>query len=94
VVRDQCKIGLIPKAISNRKIPFGQMKFIDKSILCQTFINFEATYQFLGIFKNNRFFSLFHSFNQVHGFRPKNNRFLIDCNVQSNTAIIVKHLHK
>jgi hypothetical protein len=29
------------------------MKFIDKSILCQTFINFEAFYQFLGIFKNN-----------------------------------------
>jgi hypothetical protein len=47
------KIGLIPKAISIHKIPFGQMKFIDKSILCQTFINFEATYQFLGIFKNN-----------------------------------------
>jgi hypothetical protein len=38
------------------------MKFIDKSILCQTFINFEATYQFLGIFKNNWFFSLFHNF--------------------------------
>jgi hypothetical protein len=35
------------------KIPLGQRKFIDKSILCQTFINFEATYQFLGIFKNN-----------------------------------------
>ena len=29
------------------------MKFIDKSILCQTFINFEALYQFLGIFKNH-----------------------------------------
>jgi hypothetical protein len=41
------------------------MKFIDKSILCQTFINFEATYQFLGIFKNNWFFSLFHNFYQV-----------------------------
>jgi hypothetical protein len=60
------KIGLIPKAISIRKIPFGQMRFIDKSILCQTFINFEATYQFLGIFKNNRFFSLFHNFYQVN----------------------------
>jgi hypothetical protein len=47
------KIGLIPKAISIHQIPFGQMKFIDKSISCQTFINFEATYQFLGIFKNN-----------------------------------------
>jgi hypothetical protein len=47
------KIGLIPKAISIHQIPFGQMKFIDKSILCQTFINFEAFYQFLGIFKNN-----------------------------------------
>jgi hypothetical protein len=60
------KIGLIPKVISIRKIPFGQMRFIDKSILCQTFINFEATYQFLGIFKNNRFFSLFHNFYQVN----------------------------
>jgi hypothetical protein len=47
------KIGLIPKAISIHKIPFGQMMFIDKSILCQTFINFEAFYQFLGIFLNN-----------------------------------------
>ena len=60
------KIGLIPKAISIRKIPFGQMRFIDKSILCQTFINFEATYQFLGIFKNNKYFSLFHNFYQVN----------------------------
>jgi hypothetical protein len=33
-------------------------------------------------------------YNCVHGFRPENNRFLIDCNVQSNTAIIVKHWHK
>jgi hypothetical protein len=47
------KIGLIPKAISIHKIPFGEMKFIDKNILCQTFINFEVTYQFLRIFKNN-----------------------------------------
>ena len=47
------KICLIPKGISIHKIPLGQRKFIDKSILCQTFINFEATYQFLGIFKNN-----------------------------------------
>jgi len=46
-------ICLIPKAISIHKIPFGQMKFIDKSILCQTFINFEALYQFLRIFLNN-----------------------------------------
>jgi hypothetical protein len=46
-------VGLIPKAISIHKIPFGQMKLIDKSILCQTFINFEAFYQFLGVFKNN-----------------------------------------
>jgi hypothetical protein len=53
------KIGLIPKAISIRKIPFGQMKFIDKSILCQTFINFEATYQFLGIFKIIDFLAFF-----------------------------------
>jgi hypothetical protein len=60
------KIGLISKAISIRKIPFGQMKFIDKSNLCQTVINFEATYQFLGIFKNNRFFSLSHNFYQVN----------------------------
>ena len=45
------KIGLIPKAISIHKIPIGQMKFIDKSILCQTFINFEAFYQFLRNFK-------------------------------------------
>jgi hypothetical protein len=36
------KIGLIPKAISIHKIPFGQMKFIDKSILCQTFINYKV----------------------------------------------------
>jgi hypothetical protein len=42
------------------------MKFIDKSILCQTFINFEAFYQFLGIFKNNWVFSLFHNFYQVN----------------------------
>jgi hypothetical protein len=47
------KIGLIPKAINIHKISFGQMKFIDKSILCQTFINFEVFYQFLGIFLNN-----------------------------------------
>ena len=60
------KIGLIPKAISIHTIPFGQMRFIDKSILCQTFINFEAIYQFLGIFKNNWFFSLFHIFYQVN----------------------------
>jgi hypothetical protein len=46
------KIDLIPKAIGIHKISFGQ-KFMDKSILCQTFFNFEATYQFLGIFKNN-----------------------------------------
>jgi hypothetical protein len=49
------KVGLIPKAISIHKIPFSQMKFIDKSILCQTFINFEAFNQFLGIYKNNLF---------------------------------------
>ncbi len=60
------KIGLIPKVVSIHKIPFGQMKFIDKSILCQTFINFEAYYQFLGIFKDNGFFSLFHNFYQVN----------------------------
>ena len=47
------KIGLIPKAISIHQIPFGQIKLIDKSIVCQTFINFEAFYQFFGIFKNN-----------------------------------------
>ena len=35
------------------------MKFIDKSILCQTFINFEATYQFLGIFKIIDFLAFF-----------------------------------
>lgn len=43
----------IPQVNRIAPIPFGQMKFTDKSILCQTFINFEATYQFLGIFKNN-----------------------------------------
>jgi hypothetical protein len=42
------------------------MKFIDKNILCQTFINFEVTYQFLRIFKNNWFFSLFHNLYQVN----------------------------
>ena len=43
----------IPQVNRIAPIPFGQMKLTDKSILCQTFINFEATYQFLGIFKNN-----------------------------------------
>jgi hypothetical protein len=40
------KIGLIPNAISIHKIPFGQMKFIDKSILCQTFINLKRLISF------------------------------------------------
>jgi hypothetical protein len=60
------KIGLTPKTISIHNIPFGQMRFIDKSILCQNFINFEAFYHFLGIFKNNWFFSFFHIFYQVN----------------------------
>jgi hypothetical protein len=42
------------------------MKLIDNSILCQTFINFEASYQFLGVFKNNWFFSIFHNFYRLN----------------------------
>jgi hypothetical protein len=54
-------IYLFPSSIKLQNI-----KYVGFYWRTWTFINFEATYQFLGIFKNNWFFSLFHNFYQVN----------------------------
>jgi hypothetical protein len=53
------KIGLIPKAISIHQIPFGQMKFIDKSILCQLSLILKRSINFLESLKIIEFLAFF-----------------------------------